>query len=233
MATRRRPGRFAYAPPPRTRSAAPPAPGHGTKRRGLVLDLAAAGALVVSLPVYASTQLHGDPDEAKGTSGSDTPSPGTSATLPAAGGEPAHDGNSSDGNATGGNTSGGNATGGSGDAGGSGGTSGATSPKPPAPSGYFRFRNVGYGKCLAVTVNVVFDTCEDIPVTNWTAKAGSGGSYMLYNESAGQCLTVSLDSCTWPTAVPRPARAGARVPAAPSCTWTAAGASTRSPAGQS
>ncbi|MFF3735201.1 ricin-type beta-trefoil lectin domain protein [Streptomyces sp. NPDC002476] len=224
----------------------PPPAGHGTKRRRLVLALVAAGALVVSLAVYTGTQLHSDPD-AKATSDtsrppSDTPSAGTSATLPTAGGEPAHGGNATGGNAsggnatggnasggnatggnatggnatggnatggnaTGGNTSGGNATGGdassgnatggkttggSGDAGGSGGTSGATSPKPPAPSGYFRFRNVGYSKCLTVRINVAFDTCEDIPVANWTAKAGPGGSYMLYNESVSQCLTVSF-----------------------------------------
>ncbi|WP_424863447.1 ricin-type beta-trefoil lectin domain protein [Streptomyces sp. MMS24-I29] len=80
-----------------------------------------------------------------------------------------------------------------GGSGGSGGTSGATSPKPPAPSGYFRLRTVGYGKCLTVGAfgGIVFATCADSPVTNWTAKAGSGGSYMLYNESANQCLTVN------------------------------------------
>ncbi|MFF4181313.1 ricin-type beta-trefoil lectin domain protein [Streptomyces sp. NPDC001750] len=225
----------------------PPPAGHGTKRRRLVvLALVAAGALVVSLAVYAGTQLHGDPD-AKGTSGtsrppSDTPSAGTSATLPTAGGEPAHDGNASGGNASGGNATGGNAsggnasggdatggnatggnatggnatggnasggdatggdatggktTGGSGDAGGSGGsggTSGATSPKPPTPSGHFRLRNVGYGQCLTASyLNVVFATCTDSPVANWTAKAGSGGSYTLYNESAGKCLTVNVN----------------------------------------
>ncbi|MFB7214729.1 ricin-type beta-trefoil lectin domain protein [Streptomyces sp. NPDC056255] len=38
---------------------------------------------------------------------------------------------------------------------------------------------------------VVFATCADSPVTNWTAKDGSGGSHMLHNESAGQCLTVN------------------------------------------
>ncbi|MFF3729095.1 ricin-type beta-trefoil lectin domain protein [Streptomyces sp. NPDC002476] len=225
----------------------PPPPGRGTKRRRLVLALIAAGALVVSLAVYAGTQLHGDPDDTKGTSDSDTPSAGTSATLPAAGGGPAHDGNSSSGdasggnatggnatggnatggnatggnatggnatggnatggnatggnaaggNATGGNATGGNATGGSGDAGGSGGsggTSGAPSPKPPAPSDHFRLRDVGYGQCLTASyLNVVFATCADSPVANWTAKAGSGGSYMLYNESAGQCLTVNVN----------------------------------------
>ncbi|WP_335940995.1 ricin-type beta-trefoil lectin domain protein [Streptomyces sp. PTD5-9] len=236
----------------------PPPPNRGTRRRGLVPALVAAGVLVVSLAVYAGTQLHGDPD-AKGTAGSDTPSAGTSATLAAAGGGPAHGGNSSSGdssggnatggnasggnatggnasggnatggnasggnasggNATGGNASGGNATGGnatggnatggdatggnatggkttggSGGSGGSGGTSGATSPKPPAPSGYFRLRDVGYSQCLTSSyLNVVFATCTDSPVTNWTAKAGSGGSYTLYNESAGQCLTVNVN----------------------------------------
>ncbi|MER6106509.1 trypsin-like peptidase domain-containing protein [Streptomyces sp. NPDC001832] len=220
---------------PHVRPATPP--GRGTKRRGLVLALVAAGALVVSLAVYAGTQLYGDRDDAKGTSGSGTPSAGTSATLPAAGGGPAHGGNSSGGNATGGNATGGNATGGnatggdaaggnatggdaaggnatggdatggnatggnatggSGDAGGSGGSggaSGATSPKTPAPSGHFRLRDVGYGQCLAASyLNVVFATCTDSPVANWTAKAGSGGSYMLYNESAGKCLTVDAN----------------------------------------
>ncbi|WP_424863450.1 trypsin-like peptidase domain-containing protein [Streptomyces sp. MMS24-I29] len=208
---------------PHVRPATPP--GRGTKRRGLVLALVAAGALVVSLAVYAGTQLHGDPN-AKGTAGSDTPTAGTSATLPAAGGGPAHDGNSSGGNATGGNATGGNATGGnatggdasggnatggnatggnatggnatggSGGSGGSGGTSGANSPKPPAPSGHFRLRNVGYGKCLTVNAfsGVVFATCTDSPATNWTAKAGSGGTYMLYNESASECLTVNANT---------------------------------------
>ncbi|MFE6498022.1 ricin-type beta-trefoil lectin domain protein [Streptomyces sp. NPDC057748] len=193
----------------------PPPPGPGTKRRGLVA-LIAAGALVVSLAVYAGTRLHGDHD-AKGTADtsrlpSDTPSTQTSATHPTAGGESAHGGNASGGNATGGNASGGNATGGDatggsatggkttggsgspGSSGGSGGVSGATSPKPPAPSGNFRLRNVGYGQCLAVTIGgVVFATCTDSPATNWTAKAGSGGSYMLHNESAGQCLTVNAN----------------------------------------
>ncbi|MFJ5724675.1 ricin-type beta-trefoil lectin domain protein [Streptomyces sp. NPDC093149] len=28
---------------------------------------------------------------------------------------------------------------------------------------------------------------------NWNAKAGSGGSYMLHNESVGQCLTVNVN----------------------------------------
>ncbi|MFI6729790.1 RICIN domain-containing protein [Streptomyces atratus] len=77
---------------------------------------------------------------------------------------------------------------------GSGGASGATSPTPPASSGRFRLRDVGYGKCLAVSyLNAVFATCADSPATNWTAKAGSGGSYMLYNESAGQCLSVNFN----------------------------------------
>ncbi|MET8748308.1 ricin-type beta-trefoil lectin domain protein [Streptomyces sp. NPDC004728] len=186
-----------------TRSAAPAAPGRGTKRRGLVA-LIAAGALAV----YAGTRLHGDHD-AKGTSDtsrppSDTPSTGTSATHPTAGGESARGGNATGGNASGGNAAGGDATGGnatggktnggSGGSGGSGGASGATSPKPPAPSGNLRLRNVGYGQCLAVTTGgVVFATCTDSPATNWTAKAGSGGSYMLPNESAGQCLTVNAN----------------------------------------
>ncbi|MEU0634401.1 ricin-type beta-trefoil lectin domain protein [Streptomyces sp. NPDC005989] len=38
----------------------------------------------------------------------------------------------------------------------------------------------------------MFDTCEDSPVTNWTAKAGSDGSYMRTNESVSQCLSVSF-----------------------------------------
>ncbi|WP_424862799.1 ricin-type beta-trefoil lectin domain protein [Streptomyces sp. MMS24-I29] len=224
----------------------PPPPVRGTKRRRLVLALFAAGALVVSLAVavYAGTQLHSDPD-AKGTSDtsrppSDTPSAGTSATLPTAGGEPEHGGDSSGGNATGGNATGGNATGGnatggnasggnatggnasggnasggnatggdatggnatggkttggSGGSGGSGGTSGATSPKPPAPSGYFRLRDVGYGQCLATTaVDIAFATCTDSPATNWTAKAGPGGSYMPYNEFAGKCLGLNFNA---------------------------------------
>ncbi|MFF9322945.1 hypothetical protein ACF1BP_36990 [Streptomyces sp. NPDC014735] len=36
----------------------------------------------------------------------------------------------------------------------------------------------------------VFATCADSPATNWTAKAGPGGSYTLYDESARQCLTA-------------------------------------------
>ncbi|MFJ7497892.1 hypothetical protein ACIQZB_43795 [Streptomyces sp. NPDC097727] len=42
-------------------------------------------------------------------------------------------------------------------------------------------------------LGAVFATCADSPVTNWTAMAGSGGSYMLYNESAGQRLSVSFN----------------------------------------
>ncbi|MFB7214730.1 hypothetical protein [Streptomyces sp. NPDC056255] len=53
----------------------PPPPGRGTKRRGLVA-LIAAGALVVSLAVYAGTQLHGDHD-AKGASDTSRPPPAT------------------------------------------------------------------------------------------------------------------------------------------------------------
>ncbi|MFF9077739.1 ricin-type beta-trefoil lectin domain protein [Streptomyces sp. NPDC014646] len=111
-------------------------------------------------------------------------------------------GGGSGGNTGGGDTTGGKTGGGSGDAGGSGGSngssgsgggSGATSPKPPAPSGHFQLRNVGHGKCLAVTFGVVFATCADSPATNWTAKAGSDGSYMLYNEFADQCLTVHIN----------------------------------------
>ncbi|MEU2135451.1 RICIN domain-containing protein, partial [Streptomyces sp. NPDC018352] len=189
-------------------------------------------SVVVSLAVYAGTQLRGDQNDHKGTAdgrpdqtstlmpstgGSASPSrspratasAGTSAgaTPPQAVGGGSTDGGSSlngggvGGNTTDGNTTGGKPTGGSGDAGGSGGSngsssssgvSGATSPTPPASSGHFRLRDVGYGKCLAVKVNVVFATCEDSPATNWTAKAGSGGSYMLYNESASQCLSVSF-----------------------------------------
>ncbi|WP_256102571.1 ricin-type beta-trefoil lectin domain protein [Streptomyces sp. Ncost-T10-10d] len=40
--------------------------------------------------------------------------------------------------------------------------------------------------------SVAFATCADSPATNWTAKAGSGGSYKLYNESADQCLSVNF-----------------------------------------
>ncbi|MFF1505738.1 ricin-type beta-trefoil lectin domain protein [Streptomyces sp. NPDC058316] len=151
----------------------------------------------------------------------DTTSAGTPATPPVAGGGSARGGSSSSGggaggssgngtpggssgsapgDASGGNATGGKTTGGSGDGGGSGGSnassgsggaSGATSPKPPPSSGHFQLRDVGYGKCLAVSFSgAVFATCADSPATNWTAKAGSGGSYKLYNESAGQCLTV-------------------------------------------
>ncbi|MFB8038607.1 ricin-type beta-trefoil lectin domain protein [Streptomyces sp. NPDC056004] len=132
-----------------------------------------------------------------------------STTPPVAGGRPAHGGNSSNGGGTGGsssndttggssgNASGGKTTSGSGDAGGSGGNngsggaSGAPSATPPASSGRFQFRNVGRGECLAVSYSVVFDTCADTPATNWTAKAGSDGSYVLYNEFADQCLHVN------------------------------------------
>lgn len=44
-----------------------------------------------------------------------------------------------------------------------------------------------------MSYSVVFDTCADTPATNWTAKAGSDGSYMLYNESADQCLHVGIN----------------------------------------
>jgi hypothetical protein len=219
----------------------------GTKRRGFVLALIAAGVLVavlavVVLAVYAVTQLlpgdHSGPKDTAGTSPdpvpavsadgstgrpSNTTSAGTSTTPPVTGGGPAQGGTSSSGgtdggsssndtaggssgnasgDASGGNTTGGKTTGGSGDTGGSGGsnsssgsggTSGATSPKPPAPSGHFQLRNVDHGKCLAVNYNVVFATCADTPATNWTAKAGSGGSYTLYNESARQCLRVNFN----------------------------------------
>jgi hypothetical protein len=208
----------------------PPLPGRGAKRRGLALALVAVGAVVVSLAVYAGTQLSGDRNDHKDTTSSgpgtpptastdgpaspsrppgDTTSAGTSAAPPVAGGGPAHGGNSSSGGADGssssndntggssGGASGGKTTGGLGDAGGSGGsggTSGVTSPKPPAPSGNFRLRDVGYGQCLTSSnLNVVFATCTDSPVANWTAKAGSGGSYMLHNESAGQCLTANVN----------------------------------------
>ncbi|MFJ7201621.1 MULTISPECIES: ricin-type beta-trefoil lectin domain protein [unclassified Streptomyces] len=143
------------------------------------------------------------------------PSAGTSATPPVTGGGPAHGGNSSSGGGTGGSSgndtaggasgdasggnTGGKTTGGSGDAGGSrgnngsGGASGGTPATPPAPGGRFQLRNAGRDECLAVGYSVVLDTCADSPATNWTAKAGSDGSYQLYNESAGQCLSVSYN----------------------------------------
>lgn len=144
---------------------------------------------------------------------SDTTSAGTSATPSVAGGGSAHGGNSSSGDGAGGSSSndttggspgsasgdasGGKTTGGSGDAGGSrgsNGSSGASTPAtPPASNGRFQLRDVGYGKCLAVSYSVVFATCADSPATNWTAKAGSGGSYTLYNESADQCLNVNIN----------------------------------------
>ncbi|WP_385625597.1 ricin-type beta-trefoil lectin domain protein (plasmid) [Streptomyces sp. P8-A8] len=142
---------------------------------------------------------------------SNTPSAKTSATPPVTGGGPEHGGNSSSGGGTGGSSgndttggssgdaSGGKTTGGSGDAGGSRGNNGSTGASggtpatPPAPSGRFQLKDVGYGECLAVGYSVVFDPCADSPTTNWTAKAGPDGSYQLYNESAGQCLSVSYN----------------------------------------
>ncbi|MFF2927126.1 ricin-type beta-trefoil lectin domain protein [Streptomyces celluloflavus] len=144
---------------------------------------------------------------------SDTTPAGTSATPSVAGGGSANGGNSSSGGGAGGSSgndttggspgsasgdaSGGKTTGGSGDAGGSrgsNGSSGASTPAtPPASNDRFQLRDVGYGECLAVSYSVVFATCADSPATNWTAKAGSGGSYTLYNESAGQCLHVSIN----------------------------------------
>ncbi|MFF3733390.1 hypothetical protein ACFYXM_24505 [Streptomyces sp. NPDC002476] len=40
----------------------------------------------------------------------------------------------------------------------------------------------------------MFATCADSPATNWTAKAGSGGSYMLYDESVGKCLGLNFNA---------------------------------------
>ncbi|MFK4213789.1 RICIN domain-containing protein [Streptomyces sp. NPDC030920] len=148
---------------------------------------------------------------ADGSSGrpTNTPSAGTSATPPVTGGGPEHGGNSSSGDTTGGSSgndttggssgdaSGGKTTGGSGDAGGSrgnngsGGATGGTPATPPAPKGRFQLRDVGYGECLAADYSPTFAPCEDSPVTNWTEKASSGGSYQLYNESADQCLRVN------------------------------------------
>ncbi|MFJ7498049.1 hypothetical protein ACIQZB_44710 [Streptomyces sp. NPDC097727] len=78
----------------------------GTRRRGLVLALIAAGVLVVSLAVYLGTQLRGDHNDSKDTAGtSPGPIPAASAggsaapsrspsdtTPPVAGGGPASDG---------------------------------------------------------------------------------------------------------------------------------------------
>lgn len=61
------------------------------------------------------------------------------------------------------------------------------------PSGYFQLKDIGYGKCLSVTYGVVFATCSDRPAANWTTKAGTSGSYKLYNESTGQCLSVNIN----------------------------------------
>ncbi|MFG2219308.1 ricin-type beta-trefoil lectin domain protein [Streptomyces sp. NPDC048685] len=149
----------------------------------------------------------GKPDQTSthkpSTGGSASPgrSPHTSVTATphqTAGGSTASGGSTGGGSSNGGGagtdpTKG--AASGSGDAGGShgsNGSSGASNPAtPPASSGRFRLRDVGYGKCLAVSYSVVFDTCADTPATNWTAKAGSDGSYVLYNESADQCLHVN------------------------------------------
>ncbi|MGW3168109.1 trypsin-like peptidase domain-containing protein [Streptomyces sp. NPDC001142] len=169
--------------------------GSGTPSAGTSATLPAAGGG----PAHDANSSGGNATGGNATGGDATGgnATGGDATGGNATGGDATGGNATGGNATGGNATGGNATGGSGDAGGSGGsggTSGATSPKPPAPSSHFRLRNVGYGKCLAVTVGgVVFATCADSPATNWTAKVGSGGSYMLYNESAGECLTVNAN----------------------------------------
>ncbi|WP_406156340.1 RICIN domain-containing protein [Streptomyces sp. NBC_01005] len=200
----------------------PPPSGRDTKRRRHVLSLIAVGVVIVSLAVYAGTQLPGDRNDHKGnadgkpdqtsthkpsTDGSASPgrSPHTSITATphqTAGGSSTASGGSTDGgNSSNGSGAGTDPTkggaGGSGDAGsshGSNGSSGASNPaKPPASSGRFQFRNVGRGECLAVNYSVVFDTCADTPATNWTAKAGSDGSYQLYNESADQCLHVSYN----------------------------------------
>ncbi|MCX5106732.1 ricin-type beta-trefoil lectin domain protein [Streptomyces sp. NBC_00439] len=202
----------------------PPPLGRGTKRRRHAVSLIAVGVVVVSLAVYAGTQLPGDRNDHKGTAdgkpdqtsthkpstdGSASPgrSPRTSVTATphqTAGGGSTGGGSSNGGSSSNGSSSNGGgagtdptkgAAGGSGDAGGShgsNGSSGASNPAtPPASSDRFRLRDVGYGKCLAVSYSVVFYTCADTPATNWTAKAGSDGSYMLYNESADQCLHVN------------------------------------------
>ncbi|MEU6927399.1 ricin-type beta-trefoil lectin domain protein [Streptomyces sp. NPDC046631] len=219
-------GSHTNQPHPPAPAPLPPPPGRDTKRRRrLVLSLIAVGVVVVSLAVYAGTQLPGDQNDHKGnadgkpdqtsthkpsTGGSASPgrSPHTSVTATP------HQTAGSSSTASGGSTGGGSSNGGSssnssgagtdptkgaasgsGDAGGShgsNGSSGASNPAtPPASSGRFRLRDVGYGKCLAVSYSVVFDTCADTPATNWTAKAGSDGSYVLYNESADQCLNVN------------------------------------------
>ncbi|GAA1306722.1 hypothetical protein GCM10009647_026470 [Streptomyces sanglieri] len=55
-----------------------------------------------------------------------------------------------------------------------------------------------------MSYSVVFDTCADTPATNWTAKAGSDGSYMLYNESADQCLHVGINQLSMADWLQRP-----------------------------
>ncbi|WP_326695848.1 ricin-type beta-trefoil lectin domain protein [Streptomyces sp. NBC_01754] len=181
-------------------------PSGRTKRRGLVLALIVVGAVVLSLTVYGVTQF--DDNHGKNTQGSggSSPDPTTPITPPVAGGGLVTGGSSSNGGrdadtsgGTSGGASGGNTTGGSSDAGASSGNNGSAGPAgatstPPASSGYFQLRDVGYGKCLSATSIIQFATCTDSPVTNWTAKkAGSGSSYTLYNESTGQCLAVNIN----------------------------------------
>ncbi|MFD5506125.1 ricin-type beta-trefoil lectin domain protein [Streptomyces sp. NPDC127061] len=155
----------------------PPPSGRDTKRRRHVLSLIAVGVVIVSLAVYAGTQLPGDRNDHKGNADG---KPDQTSTH-----KPSTDGSASPGRsphtsitATPHQTAGGSST---------------APAKPPASSGRFQFRNVGRGECLAVNYSVVFDTCADTPATNWTAKAGSDGSYQLYNESADQCLHVSYN----------------------------------------
>ncbi|MFB7531441.1 ricin-type beta-trefoil lectin domain protein [Streptomyces sp. NPDC056178] len=190
---------------------APPPSGRGTKRRGLVLALVAAGAVVVSLAVYAGTQLSGDRNDHKDTTSSgpgttptastdgpaspgrptgDTTSAGTPAVPPVAGGGPAHGGSSSSGGVDGGSSSNGT-TGGS-----SGGASGGNTTGGKSGGGSGDGGGSGGSKGSSGSGGASGATSPKPPAP--------GGDFRLRDVGYGQCLAASYLNVVFATCADSP-----------------------------
>ncbi|MFF8916154.1 trypsin-like peptidase domain-containing protein [Streptomyces sp. NPDC015032] len=192
---------------------APPS-GHGTKRRGLVLALIAAGVLVVSLAAHVGTQPHGDHSGPKDTAGtspgpvpaasadgsaasrpSGTTSAGTPTAPPVAGGGPAHGGNSSSGGADGGSS--GNDTSGGSSGGSSGSASGGNTTGSKTSGGSGDAGGSGGSNSSSGSGGVSGATPPKPPAPS--------GHFQLRNVGYGKCLAVNFGGVVFATCADSPA----------------------------